>query len=304
MVDIGVVHLVWVPAGPAPFQRFLTSYQRHAAGVPHELTILYNGHSSRQELLPFRELLSELRCQKHFEIQERIIDPPYQDIRSYRYATETIQRSHLCFLNSYTELRCQDWLWKLYKQLCRPGIGVVGATGSWETFIPPLAAEYARLNRRSLLSRLRGYLRLTYQQIRYPSFPNPHIRTNGFMISRENLRSLRGASPRNKREAWSFENGWSSMTRQIHSRGMRPLVVGADGTGYEIAEWPHSNTFRQGNQSNLMMADNRTRQYEEGNREEQRRLWIAAWQEEALDPLLSSVAIPRARERETGAHSN
>jgi hypothetical protein len=46
-----VVHLVWGPLGLAPFETFLTSYERHDAGFEHDLVLLYNGVA---DLDPYR----------------------------------------------------------------------------------------------------------------------------------------------------------------------------------------------------------------------------------------------------------
>jgi hypothetical protein len=63
--SIAVVHLVREVYGTAPFRRFLESYRKHRAGIPHDLVFLCKGFRNRSlgdawhELLggvPFREL--------------------------------------------------------------------------------------------------------------------------------------------------------------------------------------------------------------------------------------------------------
>jgi hypothetical protein len=51
------------------------------------------------------------------------------------------------------------------------------------------------------------------------------------------------------------------MTRQIYRMGLRPLVVGKDGEGYERERWRESLTFRSGDQRNLLVEDNRSREF-------------------------------------------
>ena len=55
------------------------------------------------------------------------------------------------------------------------------------------------------------------------------------------------------------------MTAQVLARGERALVVGRDGEAYAPERWPESATFRSGGQANLLVADNRTRQWEEAD---------------------------------------
>ena len=274
--QIGVVHLVRACNGIAPFQRFLATYQTCHGGIAHDLLIVYKGFDSPETLQSYNALLAEYKFPATYQPLQ-ISDAGF-DISAYSVAARHFPHAFLCFVNSYTQLRDTLWLSKLYTHLTQDGVGVVGASGSWETFVPSLLHERARLNKRGLAGRIRGYLRLGYQQMRYPAFPNPHIRTNGFMLSRTLLLELRGSNPRNKEGAWEFENSRRSMTCQIRARGLRPLIVGKDGIGYEIEQWPRSNTFRLGNQANLLMTDNRTEEYANATPDAKRALSEAAWQ--------------------------
>jgi hypothetical protein len=137
---------------------------------------------------------------------------------------------------------------------------MVSATGSWESLVDPA----------SLASRLlRGR--------RFDRFPNPHLRTNAFAMPSELMRSLDWPEVRTKRGAWGLESGRQSITRQVWERGLEALVVGRDGQAYPRDRWSESATFRSGEQRNLLVADNRTRQFAEATPEEQRRLAELAW---------------------------
>jgi len=61
------------------------------------------------------------------------------------------------------------------------------------------------------------------------------------------------------------------------SRGLNVLVVGKDGVGYEKEDWTRSNTFRIGEQKNLLVADNQTRLFKTADAETKRRLAACAW---------------------------
>jgi hypothetical protein len=64
-----------------------------------------------------------------------------------------------------------------------------------------------------------------------------------------------------KLSALMLESGHDSVTNQLMRLGLRPIMVGRDGTGYEKEEWSTVNVFRQGNQENLLVADNQTDLY-------------------------------------------
>ncbi len=108
--------------------------------------------------------------------------------------------------------------------------------------------------------------------------PNPHIRTNAFMIRRDLLLSLRAATFRRKIHAYKFESGRHSMTKQIIARGLRPLVVDRSGKVYEISEWKSSSTFWIDLQANLLVADNQTSNYAAGSLQRRRVLKDHAWE--------------------------
>jgi hypothetical protein len=111
----------------------------------------------------------------------------------------------------------------------------------------------------------------------YALFPNYHIRTNTFLISRDYMLRLKAGDMHTKSEAERFESGKYGMTRQILAMNLKALVVGRDGQAYEKEHWFESRTFRSGDQSNLLVADNRTRQYEEADPVTRRFLSEIAW---------------------------
>ncbi|MGB2953028.1 MAG: hypothetical protein WBB74_06520 [Gaiellaceae bacterium] len=244
-----VVHLVWAPLGNGPLERFVDSYRAHEAGIDHSLLVVFNGFSDERPPLETLEGLV---------FEPLHLTEPMIDLAAYGTAAESVQATHLCFLNSYSELLADGWLEKLCRHLSTPGVGLVGATGSYER-------SAARP-----LGRIVGRSRLV-------PFPNPHIRTNAFMIPRELLLGLEWGEIREKAAAWQFETGRQSMTRQVWRRGLEALVVARDGEAYPEERWYESRTFRSGDQENVLVADNRTREYAEAD--EATRRWLAelAW---------------------------
>jgi hypothetical protein len=111
----------------------------------------------------------------------------------------------------------------------------------------------------------------------FPTFPNVHLRTNGFLLARENFLRMRPRMIRTKLDAWLFESGRNSMTQQMLRRGLEVLVVGRNGSVYAPDEWGQSVTFWQHKQENLLIQDNRTAAYEQGNEEFRAKRVACAW---------------------------
>jgi hypothetical protein len=294
MAEIGVVHLVRAANGIEPFTRFLASYERSNPG-PNELLILFKGFEARPEGSEGLEAYQRLLAQTAH--RSLTIPDVGFDIGSYAIAAREFDYPYLCFLNSFTELLDADWLAKLYEHIRQPGIGVVGATGSWQGRVPFLPRERARLARRPWLRRMIGTVRLTCQIMFFDPFPNYHIRTNVFMMQRDLILSLRGMQTRHKRDTYRFEHWHTSLTNQLLARHLEPLIVGRDGRGYAKEDWGHSNTFWQGDQGNLLAKDNRTDEYTHGTLEIRREFWKSAWQGLAIPPVPNPAApAPSAEE--------
>jgi hypothetical protein len=180
------------------------------------------------------------------------------DLGHYRTAVESVVAERYCFLNTVSVVLVDDWLGRIERALGAPGVGMVGATGSYES---PNAVRPGPLRR----------LRPGFE-----SFPNPHLRTNGFAMERRLIGELDWKADLDRTETVMLEGGRHSLTRQVRGRGLQALVVGRDGV-YPPERWRESATFRSGEQANLLLADNRTRHYQEAGPLVRRGLAWLAW---------------------------
>lgn len=269
--SITVFHLVWAPFGPDRFARFLDSYRAHPPGAAHRLHVLFNGFGSPAEVAPYEAIIADI---PH---DSTVLDRPVQDIQAYLDAARAARTRYLCYLNSYAEILADDWLGKLYRNIRGKSVGVVGATGSCESrsdetirdhrFTPfHLGLNVLQWPRRFALQRAarareRAALRLVKD--RFPAFPNPHLRTNAFLLERTTMLAAEFGPIECKEDAYQFESGRLGLTYKVLNSGREALVVGRDGRGYPVAEWGSSRTFRSGEQPNLLVADNQTRIYAE-----------------------------------------
>jgi hypothetical protein len=217
------------------------------------LLVIFNGFGANQDLDRWREPLSEVAH------EELWLDHPVLDLNAYRQAAERVVARRFCFVNSYSEVLVDGWLDLLTRQLDAPDVGLVGVGGSLES---------ARSSAPRLLRPLRRG---------FDPFPNPHLRTNGFMLDRDVMLDLDWPTPRLKMDALLIESGRRSISRQIWEQGLDVRVVGRDGVAYQSERWYESSTFRSGGQRNLLIADNRTRQYDEADAAQKSRLERMAW---------------------------
>jgi hypothetical protein len=313
--DIAVVYLARKAEGIEPIKRFVASYLARDAGEPHKLVVVFKGFNNTDS--QFAAVLDVLDA---IEYQSFHMDDFGIDISAYLRAAEKLDHRSICFLNTFVEIADDGWLAKFVSNLRRPGVGLVGATGSYESlhssfyllmkaswlcfamkvaYDSNLASHYGfwikhhapawlanlpdlnlsvRVRRR--WNSFRDYVNYNkrYQDYwptfagsgapgewlsQFPRFPNPHIRSNAFMIDRQ--RVLDFASPKviSKEDGCRFESGPRSLTTYVRSLGLSTLVVGKDGNGYNIESWPLSRTFRLGNQDNILVADNQVRAFKD-----------------------------------------
>ena len=95
----------------------------------------------------------------------------------------------------------------------------------------------------------------------FKRFPNPHLRSNAFMIRRELLIDLSFELDNTKQSCNRFESGPDGLHMRIAQRGLSSVLVGADGSIYDVAQWPQSQTFRLGSQKNVLVIDNQVRNF-------------------------------------------
>lgn len=271
MERIAVVHLVRQANGLEVFRSFLRSFVTHESGADHELVLLCKGFASPDAFLDYERALVGVKHSRLF-----VRDTGF-DIGAYRLALQQTDFEYYCFLNSFSVLLASGWLAKLRRCWRLANVGLVGASGSYESTSENLRQEIRAMRGLFRRSRLRAMVRLFRLRREYPGFPNPTLRTNAFAARRDLLRDVFPERIDTKDDALRFESGFGSLTRQIRSRGLEVLVVGANGRGYAPEQWPTSGTFRQGDQPNLLVADNQTERYARATRDE--RQWLArmAW---------------------------
>lgn len=295
MKELCLVHLARAHNGIEPFMNFLDSYRENRGGIDHDFLVVFKGFERQEDAEAYRKLLAPL---PHLSLE---ISDEGLDISAYFKAVErhSGQYRYFCFLNSFSVIQDPEWLKKLHDHIVRPSVGLAGATGSWQSHVRsmknvPVLARFVLDAHRAHHNIAKGWksgvifsivaIRLVgsiigqkFGRQDYRRFPNYHVRTNAFMIAGSLMLEI-GCNPiRSKEDAYRYESGIDGLSMQVIGRGLRLLVVGRNGMGYEMHEWDRSNTFCQDDQANLLVADNQTRQYQLANPEKRKDLAYLAW---------------------------
>lgn len=222
-------------------ERFIRAYQRFLPTVSHVLYVVNKGFATErlhEQYMLFKDLAPRFIN----------IDDEGFDLDAYGKAAKQIEQRDIFFMNTHSEPLHAMWLDTVYEAFTSSDrIGLVGCSGSMETSHPFFPG--------------------------FPDFPNYHIRTNGFMIAKQDyLDILEDHSLKTKVEAYQFESGCQSMTWMIRASGREAVVVGKKGMVQPRDLW-RANLFRSWNQSNLLLGDNQTRAYQAASLPGRLKIW-------------------------------
>ena len=298
MNDICVVHLVRAQNGIAPLKDFLESYKQNPGGIEHDLLILFKGFESEKQLQEYRLVL------KSFKYKELHVPDEGFDITAYFAVPRSFNYKYYCFLNSFSIILDAEWLLKMYRYISMDEVGLVGATGSYQSLYVAADANQRKLLIEKIIQKskypgLRSYwigrldwtlrhlvgkcwtFRHLVNEWRFKSYfdpyPNYHIRSNAFMLRQNEIKKIVCPKIRNKIDAYKCESGKRSITKQVIKLGKAVLVIGKDGKAYEKGDWWKSNTFRRCGQENLLISDNQTRAYAESDLSGKKHSSHSAW---------------------------
>jgi hypothetical protein len=255
--NIATIHLVWHGAGIGAFSRFLSSYLAHPAGTPHTLVLVFK-EIPESDLPAYLHLADQV---PHVRIS---MPAPTFDIPAYLTVAKSVTSKFVCLLNSNSEILADNWLSMMAAVASSKIVGAVSATGSWESHLNSTLDAWRHTAARGEFppwDRVRHETQLLAAT--FSPFPNYHLRTNALFIERSRLLNMQfDWREHSKFECLVFESGWNGLTHQLVQQGLLPLVVDRNGAMHQRHRWPESRTFRSGNQEHLLVADNRTRDYQ------------------------------------------
>jgi hypothetical protein len=245
--SIAVVYLARITSNEdeQAARKFVSSYVMNSSGLNHNLVVIFKG-IEKKSLNKVREIFSNL------DYQPIYLNDNSLDIGAYIEVSSLISEDIIVYLNTNSEILVANWLNMIVRNFSKPNVGLVGCTGSFESL--------------SLFS------------AQFPRFPNAHVRTNAFAISRNLFREVTSnLSIQSKMDAWLFESGENSLTCKIRNMGLICMIAGRNGKGYDTASWGKSGVFRSLNQENLIIADNQTRAYASASVINQLKMTVNTW---------------------------
>lgn len=254
LLNFTVVYLAYYKGGISSFKKFLKYYKIYRAGVKHELIICFKNFNKKKDIIYWKKVINKNIKYKVFIDNHKIND---FDWGSYRRVAKKNKSKIIFFLNSYSYPIKNNWL-KLITKLYVPKT-LIGCTASYASLSSSFFSypKYFKIN--FFKSLMYGFCNL----FRFPIFPNPHIRSNAFLIKGRDFLTLKLPDVfKNKLQAHISESGRSGMTRQLKKKKFKIILANSKGQGYLENDWVNSEVFSYKTQKNLIISDNRTRNYD------------------------------------------
>jgi len=159
----------------------------------------------------------------------------------------------ILFLNSHSYPISNNWLKKMlfhYKKKT-----LIATTASCESFLTSLKLK-------KFYKVFSYFYRLTKYKKKFNPFPNPHIRTTGFLIKGSDfLTFVKNIKFKTKEDAWSVESGINGMTNFFIKKKFNIYIVNSDGKKFARKDWKLSETYNYLKQSKSIISDKHTRKY-------------------------------------------
>jgi hypothetical protein len=312
LTSIGFVYLARASEPEQSVRAFIESYQRHPAGTDHDLVVIYKGGDKHRHLFGDLEHHAVVVVDTGLDITAYLNFAAQDTHRTLCFAnTHTVLQcdgwlQHLSnglikpvagLVGATASYESIATSWALMSKIIwmvtngQPFDQNIAAHFSW--YIKQHAPEW--LERRVMYGQppsedawqifwasLQESGKPFQHMNRFPKFPNPHIRTNVFMIERERLLAFNFGPIETKDHALAFESGRDSLTTRVINAGMKPLLVDSKGDTFPIPEWKNSKTFRLGDQQDLINTDNQSEAWMRLGRTERDTYTMMSWGRDAV----------------------
>jgi hypothetical protein len=231
------------------FFKFIKNYKTYTPGIKHKLLICFK-NLAKDKIKYFKSRLANLN---YIAFQDRRHRNDWDFMSFYRIAKK-YNDYLIFFLSNQAYPIKKNWLLLMCSNYKTKRI--LGTTGSYESISSRGFLRNYNENIFYYIYRVIKYL------INFPLFPNPHIRTTGFMMfAKDYLQYKFEKNYFTKFHNWKTESGRNSMTNFFKKNGFEILIVNSDGKAFLEKDWKLSQTYCYKNQKKLIISDKRTRKY-------------------------------------------
>jgi hypothetical protein len=198
------------------------------------------------------------------------------DLGTYFKILKYVDEEYIYFFNSTSRIVDDNFFKFSINAMFDKKLGLLGWAGSFGTLRPSIKKIFFKLkiniiiNKnfintiKDLLIDVIAFPRHLYLYKNFPKFPNPHVRSNAFLIKKDLYEEFSKISkyPETKIEACELESGKNGLTKFVQKKGYDVKVVNSKNKIFDIRECDKSETWRTGDRQHVLVADNGTFFYE------------------------------------------
>ena len=245
--------------------KFIENYKKYKAGTNHTLLICFKGLNKKQ----IDKRKKKLRKIKFISYTDPQLDNDFE-WGSQKRVAELYKDYFIFFLNDFSYPVCKNWLKFFSSHIQRKNI--IASMGNF--------SSHARnsLFRKKNENYLFFLIKIIYCFINYKNFPNPHIRTTGYMYyGKAYLEFFHDKYVSNKRLSHYYESGKGSFYNFFLKKKYSIFIINSDNKKFKLPNSKRSYTYAYGQQEKLIISDKRTRIYLKSNRLERKKMTKQAW---------------------------
>ena len=255
MKKIIVIYLISVYDKKENLTNFIKYYKRFNSGAKHKLLICFKNFKKEDPIFknPSLKLIKYIKYIDNNNFND-------YDWGSYRRIAKIYNENIIFFMNCHSYPLVKNWL-KFFVNHYKPKT-LLGPCGSYESMVKnPINSINEKNYFKSILYSISNF-------VDFPLFPNPHIRSNCFMLSAKDLLSLKATNKYRfkKKSTWIDESGRNGMTNQLLKKNFSIFIINHDNKKFDIGDFKKSETYAYKEQSKLIISDKFTRQYQHSNK--------------------------------------
>tara|TARA_B100000795_G_C22778308_1_gene431071 strand:- start:695 stop:1498 length:804 start_codon:yes stop_codon:yes gene_type:complete len=245
--------------------KFIKNYKKHKAGVEHTLLICFKSLDKNQ-INKRRKKLKKIKFVSFIDPQ---IDNDFE-WGSQKRVAELYKDYFILFLNDFSYPICKNWLKFFSNHIQKKNI--IASMGNLSSHAKNSLFRKKNENYFFFL------IRIIYCFINYKNFPNPHIRTTGYMCyGKAYLNFFQDKYVSTKRLSHYYESGRKSFYNFFLKNKYSIFVVNSDNKKFKLPNCKRSFTYAYGKQEKLIISDRRTRAYFKSTRLEKKKMTKQAW---------------------------
>lgn len=266
MKNLLVVYLISIYDKREYLKNFLEHYKNFKSGEEHKLLICFKNFENNDTIFECKKLQS-VNYIKYLDNN----DFNDFDWGSYRRISKIYKDEVIFFMNCHSYPLKNNWLSCFVKNY--EDNSILGPAGSLESMVN------SALKGIHVKNKFKSYFYALSNFIHFPLFPNPHIRSNCFMISSKNFLSLKLNTKYKYKKigTWINESGRKGMTNYFKKKKFKIYVINSDGKKFEKNNWILSQTYACGNQSKLIISDKFSRLYDKAEYKEKEKIKKYVW---------------------------